>query len=145
MSLGRGLLIGGAVVVAATVALSIAVIGTPAQQRESRLDARRVNDLGRIEQEIERYRKREQGLPTDLATLQEAAEDALVIADPQTGVAYRYEVVGDREYRLCATFVTDSANFARRAEPWTAARWDHPAGAHCYRRKLDPPGQEEGG
>lgn len=138
MSSGRWLLFGGGVVVVATLAMAIAVTGTPSQQRAAKLDARRVADLVLIEQQIERHRRLEQQLPQDLAALLAAADQQFDIADPETGAAYGYAVTGEREYQLCATFLTDSADIRRRAEPWMDARWTHPAGEHCFRRKLEP-------
>ncbi|MBD8526533.1 hypothetical protein [Pseudomarimonas arenosa] len=50
--LGRWLLVGAAVLVMAAVLAAVIVMGTPAAQREMRLDERRAADLQRIVKEI---------------------------------------------------------------------------------------------
>ena len=71
MSLGRGtiLLGAGTIAVVATVAASIAVLGSPAQQRRQRLDLVREQNLGSIEQLIGTYSRVHKALPADLRTL----------------------------------------------------------------------------
>ena len=51
--LGRNMLVFAAAVVLATLVAALWVMDSPAQQREKRLDARRVNDLQQIESQVD--------------------------------------------------------------------------------------------
>ncbi|WP_202841474.1 hypothetical protein [Luteimonas saliphila] len=135
-SAGRVLVILAAVVIAATVITAIMVIGSPAAQRASKLDTRRVADLRRIETAIGEHAKLHDALPRDLGALLPGAGRALVTVDPETGAPYGYEAVDRRRYRLCADFTTDSRDPVRQAEPVYDDAWLHPAGRHCFERRL---------
>lgn len=134
---GRLLVIVAAVAVAATVAAAVMVIGSPMAQRASKLDARRVADLRRIETAIGEHAKLHDALPRDLGALLPGAGRTLATVDPETGAAYGYEAVDRRRYRLCADFTTDSRDPVRQAEPVYDDTWLHPAGRHCFERRLE--------
>lgn len=133
---GRWLALVAGVVVVATVAAAIAVMGPPWTQREARFDRRRVEDLERIVDAIARYAETHDALPPDLATLARQPGLRLAIADPKNQAPYAYEVTGARSYRLCATFATDTA--AERAGFWTHEDWSHGAGRQCFDRRRKP-------
>lgn len=134
-SIGRWLMIAAGLVVVATVLAAVAVMGLPSKQREIRLDERRVGDLERITTAIESHAERRGALPPDLATLARQPGRRLSLTDPVVGSAYEYAVTGDRTYRLCAVFTTDTAR-----QPQTAVRiddeWLHATGRQCFDRKL---------
>ncbi|HRN63041.1 MAG TPA: hypothetical protein PK743_09295 [Luteimonas sp.] len=139
---GRMLLILAAVAVAATVAAAVAVIGLPDEQRIAQLDARRVQDLQRIEAAIDGYARQRDALPGTLDELPGGTDRLLALADPDTGAAYGYEVVDARRYRLCADFSTDSRSAGLRADASVIEGWRHPAGRHCFERRRPA---DEGG
>jgi hypothetical protein len=128
---GTGLYLGlaASIVVVATLAAAIGVMGTPAQQRLVRLDERRIGDLDRIVRAI-----REHGLPPDLATLARTPGERLSIIDPVDGQPYEFAPLGKDRYRLCARFATDSAKVPSVA--WHQRSWNHGEGRHCYERDL---------
>lgn len=134
---GRTLVLVAAVVAAATVVAAVAVIGPPSAQRASKLDARRVSDLRRIDSAIDQHAKLHGALPRDLASLLPGGARALAVADPATGTPYGYEVVDRRRYRLCADFATDSGDPVRQAEPTYDDAWLHPPARHCFDRRLE--------
>lgn len=133
--LGRGLAIAASMVVVATVVAAIRVMGSPAAQREAKLDSRRVDDLNHIVQVIEHYVELNDALPPDLTTLADQPGQRLSITDPVDGTAYGYEVTGKRTYRLCAVFFTDTAESPAAGGPWNPDDWNHDAGRHCFDRK----------
>jgi hypothetical protein len=135
-SVGRGLVVLAAVVVVATVITAIMVIGSPAAQRASKLDARRVADLRRIEAAIDAHAKLHDALPRDLAALS-ATGRGLATVDPDSGAPYVFEALDRGRYRLCADFATDSHVRVRQAEPVYDDAWLHPAGRHCFERRLE--------
>ncbi|TYT26793.1 hypothetical protein FZO89_11270 [Luteimonas viscosa] len=136
-SVGRRLVILAAVVIAATVITAIMVIGSPAAQRASKLDARRVADLRRIEAAIGEHAKLHDALPRDLGALLPGTERGLATVDPDSGASYVFEAIDRRRYRLCADFATDSRIRVRQAEPMYDDAWLHPPGRHCFERRLE--------
>ena len=132
---GRWLMIAACFVVAATLVSAIFVMGSPAVQREAKLDERRIADLTRIDRLADGYFERKGKLPPDLATLANQPGRRLSTADPVDGSAYAYEVTGDRTFRLCAVFATDTAETFEAAERWTD-EWNHGAGRQCFERKA---------
>jgi len=137
-ALGRRLAIAASVVVLATIVASVVVTGTPAVQREAKLDARRVRDLGLVEAAIDRHFKLEGALPASLAMLADKPGVRLAIVDPVTGKPYDFEPIGARTYRLCATFTTDTAVTPPAAGYWSEnEKWAHGTGRLCFNRVAD--------
>ena len=130
---GPRILIAGvtAAVVAAVVA-AIVVLGSPAEQRQRRLDERRVRDLSTIVNSIRVYASAHEDLPPDLAALGKEPGPRQAPTDPDTGAAYEYALIGKEAYRLCAVFTGPSD-----ATPAYAERegWAHGAGRQCFERK----------
>jgi len=137
---GRWLLIGAGVAVAATIVAAIATIGTPGQQRLVRQDERRERDLVDLKEEIEGWATRNAALPANLAALARPGV-RLRTSDPFTSQPYEYKVLGERDYRLCAVFDTDSAEVERRAR--YGRDWRHPRGRQCFDLKLPEPAKDE--
>lgn len=122
----------GAAVVAA-VAAGVVVMGGPGQARLHRLDAERVEALGRIAGAVEAYRRERHVLPDSLAALaaQEGSFTAAALGDPESGTPYEYLVTGPGTYRLCATFAAPSEEDA-------AVRWRHGPGRTCFDQAVGP-------
>lgn len=131
---GRWLAVAAAAVVAATVVAAIFAIGSPATQRQLRLDERRVEDLQHIDMLTRLYAQQRGALPPDLATLAAQPGQRLAVADPVGGERYGYEVTGPRTFRICAVFTTDTAaaGNARGGD-----EWNHAAGRQCFDRKVE--------
>jgi len=94
--------------VAAAVALGIGFLGSPAEERERRVDDRRLADLHEITAAADLYWTRHGRLPASLDDL--AAEPGLNIStrDPTSSEMYEYRALDDGRYEVCATFATDS-------------------------------------
>lgn len=135
---GRWLAIAATLVVAATVVAAIFAMGGPAEQRQMRLDARRVDDLGNLAGEVRAYFESQGKLPPDLATLANQPGNKPRL-DPETQAPYAYEIVNPRRFRLCAVFANDSERMSEDAGIWTGDAWKHPAGRHCFERKAETP------
>lgn len=132
---GRWLAIAASVVVIATVVAAMLVMGSPGLQRESRLDRTREQNMQRIAMAINRRTVAGKPLPANLASLAREPGRRLSIVDPATSAPYVYEITGDRSYRLCAIFTTDTAQESRKA--WIDQDWLHGTGRHCFDRKAD--------
>jgi hypothetical protein len=132
-----GLAITALVVVA--FVLGFIVVGLPSTERQRKLDERRRDDLAGIDGTIERIclgppASRPEGpprelvnpLPPDLpAVVAGAVEARPTIVDPATGVPYEYRITAASTFELCAMF-----DHARNED--YLARWNHPAGRHCF-------------
>jgi len=132
---GRWLAIVACVVVAATVAAAILVMGSPSAQRVEKLDRKRVEDLARIDRFVDSYVERTKTLPPDLGTLAREPGVRVSITDPVDGSPYGYEVTGVRSFRLCAVFTTDTGKILD-APGWPGDEWNHGVGRRCFERKA---------
>ena len=133
---GRAVVAAAAVVIVATVAAALMVGGSPAQQRDARLDARRVQDLQRIGVAVQAYARQHDVLPDTLDGLGQATDHNLSLAEPDTGTRYGYGIDGAGRYRLCAVFITDSRGEPHARADHVGEGWQHPAGPHCFQRRL---------
>ena len=134
MSTGRWVSVAAGIVVVATLVAAIALMDSPAQQREQRLDARRVQDLQRIEHAVASYQQQHETMPRDMQAIAALPGWSLAVVDPESGQPYAYDATGGRGFRLCASFGTDSADGEQ--QPRTADDWNHPAGPHCFIREV---------
>lgn len=133
---GRWLAVVACVVVAATVAAAILVMGSPSAQRVEKLDRKRVEDLARIDRFIESYVARTKSLPPDLATFAREPGVRVSITDPVDGSPYLYEITGPRTFRLCAVFTTDTGKTLDDTPAWPGEEWTHGVGRRCFERKA---------
>lgn len=132
---GRWLAIGASVVVVATVAAAIHVMGTPAMQREARLDRKRIEDLRRLTRAVQAHAQQHSALPRELHALA-GRGSRLPLRDPQDHAPYAYEVTGPRTFRLCAVFATDSAQTGDADRDSWDADWSHGVGRQCFDRNT---------
>ena len=145
---GRGigsvmLAIAGTLVLA-TIAAAVWVMDSPAVERDQRLDERRIAELSQVQVVIEDWARSRGQLPPSLSELAAQPGMALPVHDPVDGSAYGYAIIDARRYRLCAVFATDTATADGQPYPHAGnpAEWAHPAGRHCFERRLpalDPP------
>ena len=136
---GRWIAILASLVVVATIVAAIMVMGPPSAQRLSRLDERRVTDLGNLVQAIQAYREAHDRLPADLPVLAAEPGSRLAIVDPGTAQPYGYAVLGTREYPLCARFATDTATTMEPPVAWAPGDWNHGIGTRCFKRSVVVP------
>jgi hypothetical protein len=119
----------GLAVVLLVVARSLSILPSPGEMRLRRLDALRIQHLEAIDSAIGEYWREYKHLPASLEELP-APDRELVLQDPRSGEPYGYEVLSEREYRLCARF--DAASPGQGAPPGRKGGWRHPAGEHCW-------------
>lgn len=129
----RGVVIAAIVVVIATLGYSIYLVGTPGQQRDVRLDERRIEDLRDISRNIDTYLELNGAMPASLEELRGPRYYVRSIEDPDSGVPYDYRVIDGTQYELCAVFTTDSSD-GRRGErrSFSESAWDHGVGLTCF-------------
>ena len=106
---GRSIVFGASVTaVTASVVAGLIVLGSPAQERERRIDDRRVADLHEIAAATDLYWSRHSRLPASLDDL--TAEPGLRIntRDPASSEIYGYQALDSVRYEICATFDRES-------------------------------------
>ena len=128
----RGLVIAAVVVVVGTLGYSIYLVGTPGQQRDVRLDERRVDDLRNISSNIDRYLELNEEMPASLQDLKGPRFSVRSVTDPETDITYGYRVIEGNSYELCAIFSTDSAERTDEFRRFSEAAWDHGIGLTCF-------------
>lgn len=127
------------------------IVGSPAQQRQIRMDERRVSDLQTIQSQIINYWDLKDKLPAELSQLEDDITGFRVPEDPETGAGYEYSAKGDLQFELCASFnlesTSDSNENSRIATPYVydvkypasvSEVWDHGSGRVCFDRTIDP-------
>ncbi len=132
---GRWLAIAASAVVVATVIAAMLAIGSPSAQRDSRMDRKREQDLNAIAMAIDGHVSDGEPLPADLSVLAKEPGVSLEINDPQSRAPYTYQVTGERTYKLCAVFSTDTAKDG--GNPYGNQEWPHGVGQKCFDRKVD--------
>ena len=134
---GRALMIVAGVVVVATLAAALWLLGSPASQRQQQLDQRRVDDLQRLVEAVRAYAKTHKALPQTLEVVARQPGRNLPVADPVDATPYEYRVTDAETFRLCAVFATDTARTTDDGGRWVEDEWLHGAGRHCFDRKSD--------
>ena len=134
MNIHRVALIGSIAVVVGAVIAGLWLIGSPTEQRQQRLDARRVSDLVQLSQAVYRHRNERRALPGSTSDLVDGRRLSRLPSDPSTEEPYEYRVTGERQFELCAVFARPSRS--EDAQDF----WHHEAGRHCYEFDVpDPP------
>jgi hypothetical protein len=134
---------GAMVFVALALALGI-YTSAPWEARDRANDRDRVYALQNIQSEIINFWTAKGRLPATLEELEDPVRGFMVPVDPETRQPYEYDVRGNNDFSLCATFVTatrGAPNEARPAYPYGdlyGSSWDHDIGRVCFDRTIDP-------
>ena len=160
-----GMIFGGVgiLLVALAVVYSFAIMGSPAKQRQLRLDERRVGDLQNIQYQIINYWQQKEKLPKNLTELANPLSGYSLPVPPEfeKGEKYEYVVKGKLTFELCATFALPMPKGWREYSkgvmpmPYPAYErdmavsypypypggvnesWDHQVGRTCFERTID--------
>lgn len=136
-----------AVFVSFSLVAGFTFLGSPAAQRDQRLDEKRTQDLQTIQWRVVNYWQTYQLLPETLDDLKENFGFRIPV-DPETGLNYEYEKTGENSFQLCAEFNRASRDFSEkelsRLAPVTLSvtfddfdLWEHSAGRNCFERNVD--------
>lgn len=118
------------------VVAAMVVLGSPAEQRQRRLDERRVQDLSTIATTVTMYVSTHHALPVDMATLETEVGFGHQPVDPGSGSAYEYVPLGPETYQLCAVFAMPSSD-ANARPTFGQQGWSHDAGRQCFTRSRN--------
>lgn len=132
-----------------SIITSFFLVGSPAHQRDVRLDSRRVNDLQMIQSQTVNYWQQKEKLPLSLSDLEDSLSGFIPPVDPETGAAYEYAVKSELSFDLCATFTAESSENVRTESRYSkpvggfpgdpySENWSHGVGRTCFTRNIDP-------
>lgn len=155
----------GAVLAVGAIVFSFMIMGSPAKQRQLRLDDRRISDLQSIQYQVIYYWQSKEKLPEKLSDLSNPISGYSLPVDPEfdKGNTYEYSVKDKLKFELCATFAlpipqgwveySNGGGIALPAMNYpvkdvsTASRpypggginesWEHQAGRTCFERTID--------
>lgn len=139
-------------VVAVAVFAGFFIVGSPSEERLRRFDEKKLGDLQLIQGEVIYYWQSKQKLPGSLEELNDSIRGFIAPFDPQSGEAYEYNILGDLNFTLCASFNREYRGAAYNSPrvmpakpPYPASEalgnisnWDHAAGRTCFERTIDP-------
>lgn len=120
------------------------VAGSPFRERMRKFDERRVSDLQSIQWQIVNYWQKKEKLPDSLDALRDDISGFSAPQDPETGLSYEYQKLGDVKFELCADFKLESPDdrsYPKLAYPEfgnTSDNWSHATGKKCFERNIDP-------
>jgi hypothetical protein len=111
-------------------------------------DQQKVSDLQNIQYQIVAYWQGKEKLPANLYDLDNSISGFTVPIDPQTKLAYEYNIkdLASLSFELCAVFNKPSQNnqnIADKTMPITGItdsynqNWDHDTGSVCFERTID--------
>ena len=133
----------GAIVLIAVVG-AFFIIGSPMSARLAQFDQQKVSELQGIQSEIVNYWQSKEKLPATLADLNDPISGYKVPIDPQSVVAYEYNIkdAANLSFELCAVFNKqgeDQYGFAPTSFPVKdyMQNWQHEAGRVCFERTID--------
>ena len=132
VNIGKLLAVGAALVAGLAAAVSI-WLDPPSENRARAMDAQRLLRLSRIESAINSHYRLREKLPATLDEL-ETDKGYLIrndVLDPGTEQPFEYQVVGEKDYRLCAVFERSSDE-----EPRALYGRVHKAGRDCFDGKV---------
>lgn len=148
--------------VLALVVWSFCVMGSPAEQRQFRLDDRRVQDLQSIQWQVISYWQQKEKLPENLDAMKDPISSWMAPVDPEfeKGMTYEYKKLGDLKFELCATFslpmpegwneysgggiypMYKEGRDMAVSYPYPGGgvneSWKHDVGRTCFERTIDP-------
>ncbi len=150
----KGIALGVALVVLASIIGAFFFMGSPSEQRARRYDAQRISDLQSIQWSITDYWQRKEALPATLDEMKDPLSGTLIPTDPEEDMGYVYEYIptgvtpsGVAVFELCATFaradLEDSQGVSKpRGDMYymdvSSEYWQHDAGRVCFKREIDP-------
>lgn len=134
------------VVMIISVAIGFFTVGSPAHQRNLRLDKERIQNLQWIQNEITEYWRNKEKLPDSIESLKSDIRGFTPPLDPETKESYKYEIVDTYTFKLCTNFKTESLDVKMETKPYyperflyeTNQNWSHGAGTTCFERTIDP-------
>jgi hypothetical protein len=133
---------GSLLIILAAFTASLFIVESPKLARNRQIDGRVVGNFYEIDNYLNNYYSTNNKLPLELVSLKTEfvyLNDSL-FTNPVTNEVFKYQVKGDREYELCATFLTDTTadNKNKDSSYYIDSRWPHAIGYQCLIQKIQP-------
>ncbi len=135
---------GATILISTSLLYGYTYIETPSEVRQIRLDERQVNDLRDIYWKISEAYRATQTLPV---SIEELYQNQKLPTAPDGRPAYTYNILDEKTFELCATFVANSPQYRQDAPDPTLAppdakeaiwyqndNWEHGTGETCFKR-----------
>src|SRR3989338_1696566 len=118
-------------------------IGSPAQQRLTRIDEQRINDLSSIASCATTLYNQDGKLPASLDEIRTISKERNVpcgednFSDPKTQQPYEYSLIPEQKtkYEICGTF--DTKDSGKMSYSNYGYDWSHDAGRQCFTREVE--------
>lgn len=145
--------VGALLITIASIVVGFMVIGSPADQRAYRYDAKKITDLQSIQWQVINHFQMKGVLPKALTDLEDSLSYQKLPVDSQTGKTYDYKSTSALTFELCADFNRetrkgipvnggiDIASISARPVYYNGGvgeNWDHKSGQGCFSRTIDP-------
>ncbi|MBU4314817.1 hypothetical protein KJ673_00225 [Patescibacteria group bacterium] len=139
----------GSILVVGWVIGGFFIVGTPAVQRDIKMDAQRVSDLQSIQYRLIDEWTTKGEIPETVAELNDPIYGFTEPTDPETKESYVYLKTGDLSFELCATFEHSSTpgdSGGQYPVAYTSFNyfsndamdyWNHETGYKCFERTID--------
>ena len=127
------------VAVVITITFGLFASGSPQRSRLRTLDARRVENLKSIWNQLIAEHNVRHALPGSIAewAARPAAPPLEGFRDPESKEFYGYRVVDSTTVELCATFATGDSLVSAEGGGESSQFWKHPPGRHCFTLPLE--------
>lgn len=119
------------IIVLGTVVYAFMDGGSPKAAREKRFDDTRTDNIRTIKSSVYSYYSKFRMLPKNLNQARENdtfSKNQEKYIDPESNKEFEYQIVNDTEYKICATFSTNT--IVSRTE--LNMDYAHPAGRYCF-------------
>lgn len=134
-----------AVVIAVFIA-SLFFVESPTETRNRKFDNTILDKFSQIDSAINNYYFDNKILPESLNIIQEEfnyiTTDDLV--DPATREQFKYQVLEEKKYELCATFRASNIAVEIIQDEFYKERWPHEAGEQCISQRITDIENKEG-
>ncbi len=162
----RMIMLATSVIILGSLISAFLIIGSPANMRNLKDDAKRVSDLQSIEYQVINHYQTVSKLPQNLSVLSDSSLQSFVVPkDPSTNADYEYSIIAATtsasatsklpQFQLCATFVTNSDDVNKNGQNYSAPypttaiypdqtqsynniSWNHKNERTCFNKTIDP-------
>lgn len=127
------------VVVIGVFMVSLAIVESPSETRNRKIDQRTINSVRMIENSMETYYEEFKKMPVDLDELMKMEKylNEENLNNPSTKKRIEYKIVGDREYELCTDFLASNRGQDTGTPNYEVGNTDlHDAGYQCLSKRV---------
>jgi hypothetical protein len=127
-------------VILVTFIASLFIVESPTVARNRQIDQKIIYSFSTIGQNINNYYQFYGKLPADLSVVQKEYTSLTddLLKNPITKEVFKYQIKGEREYELCASFLTDTLASEQNKDMayYSDLNWLHGIGYQCLSQKI---------